>query len=75
LKISTLPTFELKFPNKIFTWYFRNWLNTCSSSLYELFSVGACKFRKIISHQQPLRVIYDILSLINSTLLTAHTVS
>ena len=41
------------------------------SSLF--YSLGACTFRTMISHQRPLRTIYDILSLTNSTLLTAST--
>jgi hypothetical protein len=36
LKISSLPTFAPKSHNKIFMWYFRNWSDTCSSSLYKL---------------------------------------
>ena len=37
-------------------------------------SLGACTFRTIILHQWPLRTIYDILSLTNTTLLTADTI-
>jgi hypothetical protein len=40
------------------------------SSLFS--SLGACTFRAMILHQRPLRTIYDILSLTNTTLLPAR---
>src|SRR5215467_985670 len=42
------------------------------SSLFS--SLGACTFRIMMLHQRPLRTIYDILSLTNSTLLTADAI-
>ena len=37
-------------------------------------TLGTCTFRTMILHQRPLKIIYDILSLTNSTLLTADTI-
>jgi hypothetical protein len=39
-----------------------------------LSSGGACTFRRIISYQWPLGVVYDIVTLINSTLLTSDMI-
>jgi hypothetical protein len=39
-----------------------------------LSSVGAWTFRTMISHQWPLSIMYDILSLTNSNLLTANMI-
>ena len=54
--------------------------NTYPNSSLKLFSesslfswLGACIFKTMILNQQPLRTIYDILSLTNSTLLIADT--
>jgi hypothetical protein len=69
LKMSSLPTLTLKSPYRIFIWSLGNLSNTCSSS-----SVGAWAFRMMISHQWPLSIMYDILSLANSTLLTADII-
>jgi hypothetical protein len=40
-------------------------------SYHQFYPVGAWTFRTMISHQQPLTIMYDILSLTNSTILTA----
>jgi hypothetical protein len=54
-------------------WYLGNLSNTCSSSSLNLSilsifsSVGAWTFRTMISHQRPLSIMYNILSLTNST--------
>jgi hypothetical protein len=81
LKISTLSTFTLKSSNKIFVSYPRNWWNTCYSSSWKLpftspllSSDGACTSRTFISHQWPLNIVYNILLLINCTLLTAGVI-
>jgi len=76
LKISFLHTFSLKSYNTIFMWFFGNWFNARSRSQQKLSFVASLlsSFRTIISHQLPLSVIYDILSLINSTLLTADMI-
>jgi hypothetical protein len=56
------------------------WSNACSSSswklsfIYSLFSIGACTFSTMISHQRPFRVIYAILLLTNSALLNAEMI-
>jgi len=76
---SSLPNFELKSPNRIFILHFEKWLKTCSNFLQKLsfesslLSFGACTFKTMILHQQRLRTIYVILSLTNSSLLTANT--
>src|SRR5215469_8786211 len=56
-------------------------IKTCSNSSQKLSftsslfsSLGACTFRIMMLHQRPLRTIYYILSLINSTLLTANAI-
>jgi hypothetical protein len=81
LKISSLPTFALKSPNKIFMSHLWNWSNTRSNlpsnqsfTSLLLSSQGVCIFRIIILHLQPLNIIYIILLLTNSTLLTADMI-
>jgi len=80
LKISSLPNFALKSPDRIFKWYLGKWSKTRSNSSYmsfesSLFSlVSECTFRTMILHQRPLRTILDILSLTNWTLLTAYSI-
>ena len=79
LKIPSL-SFALISPNRIFMRYLRmqqkTYSNSSSTVSFEsslLSRVDACTFRAI-SYQQPLSIIYDILSLNHSTLLTADTV-
>jgi hypothetical protein len=66
----------LKSCNKIFM-IFCKFIETCSNSLKKLSfisvlsSIGAGTLRKMTSHQRPLSIVYDILSLTNSTLLAA----
>jgi hypothetical protein len=76
LKISSLPTFALKSPNKIFMFYLGNWSNTRpSSSEVVLYIISLIiTLRTTILHQRPLNIIYDILSLTNSTPLTADMI-
>jgi hypothetical protein len=81
LKITSLPTLALRSRNKIFMWYLGNLSNTCSSSSWKLSfissilsSVGVWACRMMISHQRPLSITYDILSLTNSTLLTPDVI-
>jgi hypothetical protein len=71
----------LKSPNTIFVWYLGNLSHTRSNSSSKLSftssvlpSVWAWTFRKMIWHQRPLSIMYDILSLTNSTLLTADMI-
>jgi hypothetical protein len=70
LEILYLPNFALKSPNGIFTWYLGRWSKICSILSYKLSfesllssKLGAWTFKIIILHQQPLRTVYDILSL------------
>jgi hypothetical protein len=56
LKIYSLHTFTLKFPNRIFMWYFRNLSNMCSTSVLCIitFILGWCMYiRTVISHWHP----------------------
>jgi hypothetical protein len=80
LKMSSLPAFALKSPNKIIIAP-RELIGkhpSCSHKLSFtsslLSSLGACAFRAIILQQPPSVFIYDVLSLINSTLLTADII-
>ena len=80
LKIPPLLTLALKSPNRIFIWYWGKWSKTYSNSSNKLSfetsvfsSLGACALKTMISHQRPLRIIYDILTITKSTLLTADT--
>jgi hypothetical protein len=81
LKTSSLPSFALKSPNKIFISYLGNWSNTRPTSSLKLSvtlshksSHEACTFISIMLHQRPLNIIYDALSLRNSDLLSADTI-
>jgi hypothetical protein len=78
LKISTLPNFALKPLNRIFIWYLGNWskprCNLSYKMSFESSTVGECTFRTMMLHQWPLRTIFYILSLTNSTLLTADNI-
>jgi hypothetical protein len=71
--MSSLSTLALKSPKRIFIWYFGNLSNSRSNSSSVLSSVGARTFRTIC-HQQLLSFMHDILSLTNSTLLTADMI-
>ena len=82
LMVSSLLRCVLNFRSKIFTRYLGNWSNTWYNSSQKLSfgasllpSVTAGTFRTIISHQQPLSALYDILLLRAFTVLTAtlHT--
>lgn len=73
LKISSLPSFALKSPNRIFILCLGIWLNIYSMSSLKLCfessplsPVDARAFRPKISHQWPFSTIYEILSLTNS---------
>jgi len=78
--MSSLTSFALKSPNRIFEWYCGKWFENCSNSSLKLSfessrfsSVGACTFRKWY-YTSNLRTVYYILSLINCTILTADTI-
>jgi hypothetical protein len=81
LKMYSLPTLTLQSPNKMFMYYLWNLSNIHSISLEKLSfispilsSFGVWIFRTMISHQRRQKIIYDILSLTNSTLLTADMI-
>jgi len=65
LKISSLPTCTLQSLYWNYTWYLGRWLNNCSNSSQKLSfesspssSTSICTFRTIISHQQPLNIMW-----------------
>jgi hypothetical protein len=81
LKMSFQPTLALDSHNKIFICNLGNLSNTRSNYSQKLSftssvlsSVGAWTFRTMIWHQRTLSVMYDILSLTNSTVLTADMI-
>jgi hypothetical protein len=81
LKMSSMTTLALNCSNKMFIHYLGSLSSTCCNSLYKLpftlsflCSVGAWTFRTMIWHRWPLSIMYDILSLTNSTLLTADVI-
>jgi hypothetical protein len=81
LKISSLPNFALKSSNRIFIWYLGKWSKPRSNPSYKmsfesslLSTVGECTFRTMTLHQRSLRTTFYILSLTNSTLLTADNI-
>jgi hypothetical protein len=81
LKVSSLPSFSLKSSNRIFIWYSGRWSNTCYNSSQNLsfdsslfFSLGACAFKRVMSHPGFLGAVHDILPLTNSAVLTANTI-
>ena len=77
LKISPLPNFALKSPNRIFVWYLgklykKNLLYFLMKTVFWIIifsSLGACTFKTTTLYQRPLRTIHDILSVTNSTCL------
>ena len=80
LKLSSLPNFALKSLEQSFIFYVGKSSKTCYNSSQKLSfassllsSLDACTFKKILD-LWPLRFIYNILSLTNSTLLTADTI-
>jgi hypothetical protein len=46
LKVSSLPNFAVKFPNRIFMWYWGKWSNTCSNS-YTICPLGHHFYRQL----------------------------
>jgi hypothetical protein len=77
----SLPTLALKSSNKVFICYLGNLSNTRSNSsqklsftLSILSSVGAWVFRTMTWKQKPLSIMYDIVSLTNSSFLTAEMI-
>jgi len=81
LKIFSLPSFALKCHKRVFIGYLGKLWKTCSnlsqnlsfeSTLFS--SLGACTFKTMLLHKQPLRTTYYILPLTNSTLLTADDI-
>jgi hypothetical protein len=80
LKISSLHNFSSKSPNIIFIRYLETWSAACSNSHNTLFwiiivsSLGSCTFKRMVLLQRPLWTIHYILSLRNSTILTADTI-
>ena len=80
LKMFSLTSSLLKFPNKIFTWHLVKWSKAYSNSSQKLSfesslltSVCACPFRKVISRLQPVSTVYFSLSPTNYTPLTTVT--
>jgi len=81
LKLSSLPNFALKSPNRIFIWYLCKWSKPRYNPSYKMsfelslfFTVGECTFRTMMLYQRPLKTMFYILSLTNSTLLTADNI-
>jgi hypothetical protein len=81
LKMSTLPTLALKSRNIIFIWFLVKLSNTRTGSFLQpvlhiinFILCWAWTFRTMISYKRPLSIMYDILSLTNSTHLTADVI-
>jgi hypothetical protein len=70
-KMSSLPTLALKSPKDIFVWYFGNLLNTLSVPCR---CPSHYQFYLLLGHECSEQRYHTILSLTNSTLLTADMI-
>jgi len=80
-KISSLPSFALKSPNRRFNGIEENDRKSavipdknCPLNYHFSSPLGTCTFKTMMLHQRPLRPVYNILAVTNSTVLTAENI-
>jgi hypothetical protein len=73
--MSSLPTLTLKFPNRIFMWYLENYqTHVPFPRHHQFYLLLGHECSEQLWHQRPLSIMYNILSLTISTLLTADMI-